>query len=341
MRTLVFLTIAVLGTRVSHAAEGTLDIFWIDVEGGAATLIVTPAGESVLVDTGNPGLRDARRIVDVATRQAKLRQIDHLVTTHYHGDHFGGAETLAGLLPIGIVYDNGVFENMPNDPGKGYFEFACEKRVVIQPGAKIPLKQSASASRPAVSLTCLGARQQFIAPSPASSENGDLCASNPQRERDGSDNANSVVLLLEFGGFRFFDAGDLTWNQEAKLVCPRNLVGQVDVYQVTHHGLDSSNNPLVLKTLQPSVAVMNNGTEKGCLPEVFANLKETASVQAIYQVHKNLRPDGSVNNAPDEYIANHKADCAGHPIRLTVAPDSRSYTVRIEANSHERTFKTR
>ena len=163
------------------------------------------------------------------------------------------------------------------------------------------------------------------------------------KDRDGSDNANSVVALLSFGPFRFFDAGDLTWNREHDLVCPKNRVGEVDVYQVTHHGLDSSNNPLVLRALRPTVAVMNNGFRKGCLPEVFSTLKETSSLEGIYQVHKNLRPDGATNNVPDEFIANKEDDknCKGNHIQLSVDPSGRSYTVSIPATDHEKRYETR
>src|SRR5262249_21783124 len=149
-------------------------------------------------------------------------------------------------------------------------------------------------------------------------ENAKICANAKEKNRDGSDNANSVVLLIEYGPFRLFDAGDLTWNQETRLVCPKNLVGQVDVYQVTHHGLDASNNPLVVQSLEPRVAIMNNGTTKGGMPEVFATLKEQKSIEAIYQVHKNLRPDGATNNVADEYIANQEAACEGNAIHLSV-----------------------
>ncbi len=313
--------------------DGKFDIYWIDVEGGAATLMVTPAGESILIDTGNPGRRDPNRIVQVATQVAKLRKIDHLITTHYHKDHFGGASLLATLLPVGIVYDNGTFTEMPDNPGKEYFEFPCDRRVVINPGDALELKQTTTG--PAVSIRCIGTRQTFVDPQSSNPDNTAACADCQPKDRDGSDNANSVVSIVQFGNFRFFDGGDLTWNQEMKLVCPRDLIGPVDVYQVTHHGLDSSNNPVVLQTVRPSVAVMNNGDQKGCLPEVFANLKSTASIQRIFQMHKNLRPDGSVNNVDDKYIANHQSadQCAGHPIHLSVAADSQQYTVSIPSNA--------
>ena len=328
------------GSGTLMAAE-PLRIFWIDTEGGAATLIVTPAGESVLIDSGNPGVRDAERIAKLATREAGLKRIDHLITTHYHSDHFGGAATLSTLISIGHVHDNGKFEGMPDQPHKEYWDFKCDQRSVIDPGDTIDLKQADGS--PPVALLCLGTRQQFIDPAELNArENREIGGLHRPKERDGSDNANSVVMVLSFGDFRFFDAGDLTWNQEARLVHPFDLVGHVDVYQVTHHGLDASNNPVVLRTLKPTVAVMNNGHTKGCAPDVFADLKETESIKAIYQVHKNLRPDGSMNNAPDEFIANHVAadKCEGHPIHLTVKPDASAYTLAIPSRGHEATYRT-
>ena len=336
------LTVLLLLTASALAgpADKRLDVYWIDVEGGAATLIVTPAGESVLIDTGNPGRRDPDRIVKVAGEIAGLKQLDHVVITHYHGDHFGGAITLCNLLPIKNLYDNGKFENMPDDPGKAYFDLKAEKKHVVKPGMALPLKQNKDAKSPPLSFTFLGGKTQFIDPPASAADNATICADAREKERDGSDNANSLVMVVQFGNWRFFDAGDLTWNQEARLVCPKNLVGQVDVYQVTHHGLDSSNNPLVLRSLMPRVAIMNNGTTKGCLPEVFANLKDTPSLEAVYQVHKNLRPDGSTNNVPDEYIANLEMACKGNYIKLSVAPDAKTYTVGIPANKHEQSYNT-
>jgi beta-lactamase superfamily II metal-dependent hydrolase len=338
---LVALSFLALGpAALAGPADHRLDIYWIDVEGGAATLLVTPAGESVLIDSGNPQRRDADRVLKTLG-EAGLKQIDHLVITHYHGDHFGGATLLAPLVPIRNLYDNGQFAGMPDNPGKAYFDLKADAKHVVKPGDTLPLKQADGDGTAKLSLRFLGGKQQFIEAPADTAENGTVCAASREKARDGSDNANSVVMVVQFGGWRFFDAGDLTWNQEARLVCPKNLVGQVDVYQVTHHGLDSSNNPLVLQSLAPRVAIMNNGTEKGCLPEVFANLKETKSLEAIYQSHKNLRPDGATNNVADEYIANIERACKGNHIKLSVAPDGKSYTVSIPASGHQRTFETR
>jgi beta-lactamase superfamily II metal-dependent hydrolase len=330
----------VISAALAGPADKHLDLYWIDVEGGASTLIVTPAGESVLLDTGNLGRRDPDRIVKVAGEIAGLKQIDHLVITHYHGDHFGGAITLCDLLPIKNLYDNGKFENMPDDPGKAYFDLKADKKHVVKPGDTLPLKQAGEKS-PQLQFTFLGGQKQFIDAPAGTPENKAVCADSREKERDGSDNANSVVMVVQFGNWRFYDAGDLTWNQETRLVCPKSIVGQVDVYQVTHHGLDSSNNPLVLRSLMPKVAIMNNGTTKGCLPEVFANLKDTPSIEAVYQMHKNLRPDGATNNVSNEYIANLEEKCQANYIKLSVAPDAKTYTVSIPANRHERKFETR
>jgi len=321
--------------------DSRFDIYWIDVEGGAATLMVSPLGESVLIDTGNPGRRDPDRIVQVATKVANLRRIDHLIVTHYHRDHYGGASTLATMLPIVNMYDNGVFDEMPENPGKAYFDLKCEKRHVINPGDVVSLEQSKVKHIP-LELRCLASRKQFIDPeNVGAKENEGIKEHHKPKDRDGSDNANSVVMLLKFGSFEFFDGGDLTWNQEFNLVYPKNLVGEVDVYQVTHHGLDSSNNPVVLRSVEPRVAIMNNGVTKGCMPDVVANLKDTKSLEAIYQVHKNLREDGETNNVADEFIANHERDCKGHYIKLSVDPKGKTYTVSIPAHGHERTYETK
>ena len=328
---------------VADKTNDQLDIYWIDVEGGGATLMVTPQNETILIDTGNPGLRDANRIVKVLTEVAGQTQIDHLIVTHYHRDHYGGAEMLSTLVSIGHVWDNGKFDGMPDNPGQAYFNFRCKQRHVLQPGDVVPLKVDSSHQQP-LQLQCLVARKEFVSPEKVNARpNPGVEKLHKPKERDGSDNANSIVMLLKFGDFEFFDAGDLTWNQELKLVSPFNLVGEVDVYQVTHHGLDSSNNPIVLTSLKPKVAIMNNGHEKGCLPEVFANLSTTDSIESIYQLHKNLRPDGDVNNTQSERIANHHSpdECNGNYVHLSVAADSQSYTVHIPATKHQQTFATK
>lgn len=321
--------------------DGHLDVIWTDVEGGAATLIVTPSGESILIDSGNPGGRDSARIHKTVT-DAGLKRIDHLVTTHFHIDHFGGAPELATLIPIGTVWDNGIPEKDPdgrNDSSwplkiRGYREMKVEKREVVTPGARIPLKQTASGKQ--VVVRFIGSQQRFLQNEAASPNN---CSQTKEKEKDTSDNANSNVTIVEFGNFQLFIAGDLTWNVEKNLVCPKNLVGEVDVYQVTHHGLDVSNNPLVVQALKPTVTVMSNGTTKGCGAETFATLKSVPSIQAMFQIHKNLRADRE-NNSAEEHIANLEKDCQAVPIHLSVARDADEFTISIPGKGMKK-FQTK
>ena len=319
-----------------------LDIYWVDVEGGAATLIVTPTGESVLIDAGNPGDRDPKRIFEVASKIAGLKKIDHLVTTHYHIDHFGGAAQLSAMIPIGNVYNNGEHYAGREAPPKEYLEFKADKRITLNAGDEIPLVQAASATLP-IHIKCICAHQEVI-PAPAGAPENPLAVDAKHKAKDLSDNANSIVNVLSFGDFRFFVAGDLTWNVELKLVSPVNLVGTVDVYQAGHHGLDQSNHPALVKSLAPTVAVINNGPKKGCEPECFRTISGLDSIKGIFQLHRNVRPDGKEINVKDaSHIANEPEtdQCEGNYVKLSVDPAAKTYTVSIPATKLEQTFDVR
>ncbi len=344
---------AILGPARAAGEAGTLRIVWIDSEGGGSTLIVTPAGESVLIDTGNPGGRDPARIV-AAAQAAGLARIDHVIVTHWHTDHFGGAAEVAAQLPFGTIYERALPAGDPDGRAQSTFPVQIKpyrdlavRRVPIVPGLVLPLRAGPAGTPPPV-LRCLAADQKFVPPTDAMRAAPVAALPEaPAKAPDRSDNANSAVFVLEFGGFRFFAGGDLTWNVEEKLVSPHNLAGAVDVYQTNHHGLEVSNHPLLVRALDPTVVVMNNGPKKGGQPGAFAAIRGARNVQALYQVHQSYNVPAETN-APREHIANHDnltgpdaAKCPAHPVHLTVAADGKSYTVAVPSTGHRRTFRTK
>jgi competence protein ComEC len=329
-----------VGAARAGSADKKLDVYWIDVEGGAATLLVTPAGESVLVDSGYPGGRDARRVA-AAAQQAGLKKIDHMIVTHFHIDHFGAVPEIAKLIPIGTLYDHDVAtapdEERKDELLKAYAAVKVDKRVVVKPGDMLPLKQAPGTAP--LSLQFLGAVEKFATPKKPR-DNDARCKESTPRPIDASDNKNSIVMLTTLGPFRFFDGGDLTWNTENALVCPNDRVGPVDVYQTDHHGLDVSNNPVLVKTLEPSVVVVNNGPRKGGEPGTLATAKATASVKAVYQVHRNVRVGPDQNTAP-ELIANAEENCKGNGVKMSVDGNGKRYTLTVPATNHAKTYETR
>ncbi len=317
--------------------DGRLDVWWVDVEGGAATLVVTPAGESILFDTGLPGERDPGRINKLARERAGLTRIDHMVITHFDLDHYGGAADVAKLIPVGTLYEHEVRPDHRKRVGEAYLNLKCDKRVTLKPGDVIKLKQVDG--KPKMSMDILAALREFI--KPPKGVKAQPCDDAPKKNPDKSQNGNSIVTLIRYGSFDMLDAGDLTWNLERRLVCPHNLVGEVDVFQIDHHGLDSSNNPLLIERIKPHVVVMNNGDRKGCMPNTFITVTNARSVKALYQVHRNLRTP--VHNTIAAHIANIKPKnlCDGHPIKLSVAPDGKSYTVEVPSTGHKATYTSK
>jgi beta-lactamase superfamily II metal-dependent hydrolase len=319
-----------------------LTITFIDTEGGAATLIVTPAKESILIDCGNPGSRDAGRIHEAA-KQAGLEAIDHLIITHWHLDHYGSVEDLVKLIPIRNFHDRGIPDMLVEDPKQFPLLIAAYKKATggksktLRAGDSLPLRSTAGS--PDLRLDCLCASGEVI-PGRAGAAENEAAKENTPMPVDITDNAKSLGFLLRFGGFRFLDLGDLTWNVEHKLVWPSDKIGLVDVYQTTHHGLEISNNPAVIRTVRPRVAIFNNGARKGCHPTVVANLRRVPDLQAIYQMHRNLTATAAENTDP-ELIANAEETCRGEAIYLSVAPDGRSYTVRVGSEGKPRSYKTR
>jgi beta-lactamase superfamily II metal-dependent hydrolase len=326
-------------------ASGTLDLYFIDVMGGAATLIVTPEKESILIDSGWPGFedRDPKRIVHVLKDLAGCNRLDHLVTTHWHTDHYGGVSGLAKLVEIGRFWDRGLPEdNAPqldfpdgpraDDPlGIAYRDAAKGRRTRLKPGDSLPLAGGLSSA-------VLASGGRVMEPSQSSHTNPNCGDSVSAQPIDPSDNARSLVLRFRFGKFDFLDCGDLTWNVENALVCPKDLIGSIDLYQVTHHGMDISNHPTLLKTIQPLVAIMNNGPRKGGSAATVKRLRAVPSIQAAYQLHRNVAT-GPDDNTDPALIANTDP-AGGQFIHVSVVPDGSEFTVQIGPDGAKRKFSS-
>ncbi len=343
---LALAAVVLLGGAGVPPSQG-LDLYFIDVMGGAATLIVTPEKESILIDSGWPGFddRDPKRIEHVLKDLAGLDHLDHLVTTHWHRDHFGGVEGLAKRLRIDHFWDRGLPEDnlsgldfpdgpKPDDPlGIAYRKASQGKRKALRPGDSLPLKGSVEA------IILASGGNVIVRPSPAEPANP-LCESAPpDKPVDPSDNARSLALIVHHAKFDFLDCGDLTWNVEKKLVCPINSIGSVDLYQVTHHGMDISNHPTLVKTIAPTVAIMNNGPRKGGSPAVVKLLRSIPSIKAAYQLHKNAAT-GPDDNTDPALIAN-KDESGGQFIHVSVSPDGSEFTVQIGEDGPSQNFKTK
>ena len=319
------------------AAAGGLRIYFVDVEGGQATLIVSPSGQSMLVDAGwpvkyGPG---AERIA-AAAKLAGLKQIDYMFVTHYHLDHVGGVPELAARIPIVTYVDHGPnteTDKMARDLEAAYNQvMAKAKHLVVKPGDRIPIEgldvEVVEAAGGAISAPVEGGGQA----NPA-------CAGVKPLEADPTENAQSAGFILRYGKFRFVDLGDLTWNKEMALACPKNLLGTVDVYLVDHHGMDISNSPALVDALHPLVAVMNNGAKKAGMPKAWTVVRDSPGLEDLWQLHYSLA-GGDQHNSPEMFIANPEKGgaCQGHWLELTANADG-SFTIANSRNGFTKAYR--
>ena len=318
-------------------AAKNLEIFSIDVEGGQATLIVSPAGESMVIDTGWGGnnKRDALRI-KAAAKAAGVKKIDYLVTTHYHADHVGGVAQLAEIMPVLNFVDHGASVEKDRQAQVLFNEYAAfrakGKHLEVKAGDTIPIK--------GIDVKVLSAGGRVIdGPLPGAGQPGVDCANFQMKDVDNSENAQSVGLLVTFGSFRVIDMGDLTWNKEKDLVCPANKVGKVDLYLVSHHGMDMSGSPQWVNSLAPKVALMNNGARKGGAPQIWQAIHDSPGKPDIWQVHYAVA-GGKEHNSPDTMIANVDEICEGKWLKLSVKPNG-SYTIENTRNKFQKTYAHR
>ncbi|MSP93954.1 MAG: MBL fold metallo-hydrolase [Alphaproteobacteria bacterium] len=322
-RTALLLGAALMALAPPALAQNrtTLDIYVIDVEGGNATLFVPPSGESVLMDTGNvapaAAKRDADRIMQ-AVKDAGLTRIDHLITTHWHGDHFGGMAELAAQIPILEYIDHG-----PNvQPAQVVDDFLTKtypglygksKRTIAKPGDRL---QVAGLDWRIVA----SAGQTQTASLPGAGRANPYCAGHTPGEDDPTENAQSVSSIISFGRFRVAHLGDLTWNKEFNLMCPVNRVGTVDLFVVSHHGQPISNAPVLVHAMAPRVGILNNGTRKGGQPPAMQVIASSPGIEDLWQIHFSLL-SGQEYTQAGMFIANGVDEAqAAMPVQPIAAP---------------------
>ncbi len=325
----------VAGGVLAAAAPRTLDIYWIDVEGGASTLVVTPQGESILMDAGWAGFgdRDAARIAQVA-KEAGLERIDYVLVSHFHLDHLGGLAALAERVPITSFVDHGDLDQDTaelRELWNRYRALAAGRRHTAHPGDRLPLQ--------AVQLTIVAAGRQVISAAlrPDAVANP-LCAAFEPHEDDATENASSLGYVLQDGDFDFVNLGDLSWNGQARLACPVNLLGNVDVFQVTHHGVRDDVLPQQMWAMSPTVAVMNNGPTKGAGSAAVETVLRSPGLEDLWSLHRAGANDAA-HNAPERLTANLGGTdgCPGAWIRLRVNPNG-SFAVMNSRNGYSKTY---
>jgi competence protein ComEC len=299
----------------------SLQIYFIDVEGGQATLFVTPEGQSLLIDTGWHGNnnRDADRIV-AAAHDAGIDKIDFALITHYHDDHVGGAPQLAAKIPIGTFIDHG--ENRETSDAitqkdwlvyKQLLATGKYKRIIAKPGDSLPIKgirvEVISSDGALIEKALPGAGQ----PNPA-------CASSVPPPADKTEHPRSLGTLITFGRLKTLDLGDLTADKEHELMCPLNKIGTVDIYIASHHGFNQSGSAVLVHAVAPRVAIVDNGAKKGGSPSALDIIKCSPNLTALWQLHFSEEA-GLAHNTALEFIANSSGPDAANYLKLTANPD--------------------
>jgi competence protein ComEC len=319
----LFVLLAMCG--VAQGAK-TLDLYFIDVEGGQATLVVAPSGQALLIDTGYTGFggRDTLRIA-AAAKQAGVKRIDTLLITHFHDDHVGGVANLLDRFPVATFLDHGPSIETHDYPSAYTAAIAKGQHQVVAAGDKIPIKD--------LDVTVVAAAGKVIA---EKGEPNPYCAGIAERQTpdENGENSQSVGVVITFGKFRFADLGDLSWNKELALLCPENKVGKIDLYLTTHHGGES---PKAIWGMTPRVAIMNNGPSKGADPLGWKNLMASPGLEDLWQLHFALA-GGKETNVPDTFIANVDANDQGKHLKVSALEDG-SFTVTNPRNKFSKTYR--
>lgn len=314
-------------------------IYFLDVDGGQATLVVADNKASMLVDAGWPGFegRDTAKIL-AAAKDAGISKLDVMLTTHYHTDHVGGVPQLAARIPIVRYVDHGpVLEKSENASRlyQRYLEVRAKgEHQRVSPGDSFQLGGA--------TIQVVSARKELIGhalSAPGAGARPEVCAQGSPMAGDGSENEMSIGTVLEFGRFRMLNLADLLWNEEQALVCPVNKIGDIDVLLTTHHGFRTSNSPVMVQAVKPRVAVMNNGEKKGGDPERWNAIKEVPSIVGRWQTQKSV-VGGGAHNVADEFIASLAQQDSAAWIKVAARRDG-SFTVSNSRNGLTRSYGPR
>ena len=333
---LAAVTLALVSAAALPAAQN-LQIYAIDVEGGQSTLVVTPTGDSLLIDTGWPGHnhRDADRIV-AAAKAAGVKKIDWLLITHFHMDHVGGVYQLAEKMPIVHFVDHGTSVEKGKDAEILFNEYAAVRakgqHLRVEAGGTIPVR--------GIDVQVLSAGGNVIdSPLEEPGTPNPDCKGYEAPAETTDENGQSIGVLITFGDFRMLDMGDLTKDREYQLVCPVNKIGTADFLLVSHHGSNLSSSAPFVHAISPRVALVDNGPHKGGTAEVWQTLRDTRGLVDIWQLHYAIDADKQ-HNSPDTFIANVDANCEGKWFKVTAAKDG-SFTVYNTRNKFEKTYGKR
>ena len=317
------------GAPVPSVTARTLDLYFVDVEGGQATLVMTPSGESLLIDVGFPGdgtfnskpgdptaARDAQRVL-AAARAAGLTQIDHLLLTHYHADHAGGVMELAQLIPIRQFIDHAAPSEAAEKVVPGtralYDAYVALRRTGThlqpKPGDRLPLKD--------VDVTVVSSGGAVLtSPLPGAGQPNAACRGTGVPAQETTENPLSTGIRLQYGAFRFLDVGDLSGPPLFALSCPVDLLGPADVYLIAHHGGADGADPALYAAVAPRVVLFNNGPRKGAQAQTLNTLRQFPAIDG-WQLHRTTYPNAV--NLADDRIANLD-ESTSHWIKISAEP---------------------